>query len=206
MWEHCRPWGVAAITYDPIAKTDLTRLPRDEAYGSWDQLAPAQKASLSRVAYEMRGGDVIYVKEGPTIISRGRIKGTRGSRAYMFDQAERIIDFHGVPWNHQVPVEWATDFSPVHVQVGGSQRPVVAKLTRADVSKIESAMRSTESAEAVSRKAALIEDKYYRDSSARRDLIIPRHNKLSNAFCHWLRNEHHVYAIQERDQVDIRFQ
>jgi hypothetical protein len=205
MWDRCWPCRVAAITYDPIANTDLTNVRRDEAYGSWNQLASAQKASLSRVAYEMKAGDVIYVKEGPTIIGRGTITGRYGSRAYTFDHAHRIIDFHGVPWNHQVPVEWSGDFPSVRMAVGRNQRFTVEPITEAEARKIESAVRSATRADEQSHRAALVENKYYRLSPAQRKLIIPRHNRLSNSFRRWLREKHSVLAIQERNQVDIRF-
>lgn len=202
MWRWCAPLRVAAITYNPIAETDLTRLSEDEAYRSWEQLAPAQKSSLYKVVFEMRGRDVIYVKEGPAIISRGRIMGRKRARAYRFDRSGRIIDFHGVPWNHQVPVEWATEFYPVRIQVGKNQRFTVEQLTDADVERIELAQRTARRAA----QKTLSEEKYYRQSPAQRKLIIRRHNKLSNAFCGWLRDKYHVQPISENNQIDIRFE
>lgn len=201
MWPHCLRWGVAAITYNQIAHTDLSKLPEDKAYSLWSELQRVQKPSLKSIVYEMNAGDLIYVKEGPDIISRGRIRGKQGTRAYRFDHSDRIIDTEGLPWKHQVPVEWATDFYRVHIQVGTNQRFTVQKLTDADAKRIELA-------EEAARKAArktLNEEKYYRQSTAQRKLIIPRHKKLSNAFCRWLQNEYGVQPILESDQVDVRF-
>jgi hypothetical protein len=80
MWPDCLKLGVAAITYDPLAKTDLTKYPRGEPKILWNELEPSQKASLRRVVYEMAEGDVIYVKDGQRIVDRGTVTG-----AYRFD-------------------------------------------------------------------------------------------------------------------------
>ena len=75
MWPDCLRLGVAAITYDPLARTDLSLHPQFEPTELWKQLAPSQKVSLRRLAYEMQAGDVIYVKQGPKIIDRGLLRG-----------------------------------------------------------------------------------------------------------------------------------
>lgn len=124
MWDHCFRFGVAAITYNALARTDLTKRPLGEPRRLWDRLKAIQKANLKRVAYDMNAGDVIYVKEGPTIINRGRVKGKRGSRAYKFDRTERFKDLNGIPWKHQVPVEWSIDFPAVPILVGSNQQLV----------------------------------------------------------------------------------
>ena len=54
-------------------------------------------------------------------------------------------------------------------------------------------------------KAPLAEDAYYRESTAKLKIIVPRHNALSNDFCKWLKKQHCVDAIQERQRVDVRF-
>lgn len=64
MWP-CFRLGVAAITYPSLAETDLSKLPNGEPKELWAQLAPTQKYNLRQVAYEMKAGDVIYVKQGP---------------------------------------------------------------------------------------------------------------------------------------------
>ncbi|WP_422000664.1 hypothetical protein [Reyranella sp.] len=51
----------------------------------------------------------------------------------------------------------------------------------------------------------LAEDAYYREAPALRRVIIPRHKRLSNAFCKWLHHRHNLHAQQERDRVDVRF-
>ena len=58
MWLECFRLGVAAITYNPLAKTDLSKHPKGEPKDLWKQLKPTQKASLYRVAYEMKAGEL----------------------------------------------------------------------------------------------------------------------------------------------------
>jgi predicted HNH restriction endonuclease len=68
----------------------------------------------------MAKDDIIFVKQGPTIISKGRVLG-----AYQFDSQFRIIDPNGVPWPHQVPVEWATDFPEISIKLGAEMSTVL---------------------------------------------------------------------------------
>lgn len=52
--------------------------------------------------------------------------------------------------------------------------------------------------------SALTEDGYYRESTSKLKIIIPKHNKLSNDFCKWL-NAHKISAKQEDNYIDILF-
>ena len=117
MWPDCFRLGVAAITYHLFERTDLSKHPEGEPKELWSKLQPAQKASLRRVAYEMKAGDVIYVKQGPVIVGKGIVKG-RHDRAYTFDSRFRLKTPDGVPWSHQVPVDWVTDFPEVKIFLG----------------------------------------------------------------------------------------
>jgi len=131
MWPDCLKYKVAALTYDPIHKTDLNKYEAGEPKKLWAELAPAQKASLKRVAYEMKKGHTIYVKEGTYIIGKGTVLG-----AYKYDKQNRIIDPNGFPWNHQVPVKWQTDFPPIHILLGAEQFTVLP-LTARQVKELE---------------------------------------------------------------------
>ena len=172
MWPDCFRLGVAAITYYPLEKTDLSKYREGEPKKLWAQLKPTQKASLRRVAYEMKAGDVIYAKRGPNIVGKG-IVGGRRERAYEFDSRFRLKhdDF---PWPHQVPVKWESDFPPVRILLGAEQLTVkelsVDELNRLEkaVHKVAQATKQTEAlegetylAEAVfrSRNRALIQAK-----------------------------------------------
>jgi len=68
LWKECRKLNVAAITYNPLARVDLTGHKYNEPRSLWNQLYPTQKSSLRYVAYDMKHGDTIYVKEGAQII------------------------------------------------------------------------------------------------------------------------------------------
>jgi hypothetical protein len=52
---------------------------------------------------------------------------------------------------------------------------------------------------------ALSEETYYRDSPERLKEIIPRHNKLSNDICDWLKTVHGIIPYQEQQWIDVRF-
>ena len=209
MWPECLRLSVAAITYLPLATTDLNQFPEGEPKELWDQLEPSQKVSLRRVAYQMQPGDVIYVKQGRKIIDKGTV-----TRAYAFDHEYRVFDPEGVPWSHQVSVAWSQSFDEVDILLGAEQY-TVRELTADDVARIERAANAsgvaggTQPAHGVTaqrdRTEPLLEDSYYRESPARLKVIVPRHNRLSNQFCEWLRKTHAVTAIQEQQRVDVRF-
>jgi hypothetical protein len=209
MWPACLKLGVAAITYKPLAKTDLAKYAHGEPKTLWNGLKPSQKASLRRVAYEMTKGDVIYAKEGPRIIDRGVVTGT-----YRFDSDFRMSDPSGTPWAHQIDVDWSRQFTPIRVQLGKSQQLTVEELSSTEVETIEKLVGMIETSDDRSDEpenpdnlpgGALVEDAYYCESPARLKFIVPRHKKLSNDFCKWLENEHKTKATQEQQRVDIRF-
>jgi hypothetical protein len=173
MWPACFDLHVAAITYLPLEKTDLSKYPEREPKELWAQLKPAQKASLRRVAYEMKPGDVIYVKEGPEIVGKGVVEGEK-ERAYKFDSIGRLKTPSGLLWSHQVPVKWVPEFPPVKIFLGSEMLTVKElssdKLTLLEeaIEKVTQANKQTEalegetySAEAVFRRRnrALIEAK-----------------------------------------------
>jgi len=191
---------------------DLSIHPPGEPKSLWSQLKPTQKASLHRVVYEMKGGDTIYVKEGPNIIDRGVVQGQIGVRAYRFDSQFRIVDPYRTPWAHQVPVKWSSDFSPVEIFVGRSQQLTVEPLSALDIKRLESAIEVANStligieSNGESRRDALIEEAYYRETQARSKFIVRYHNKLSNEFCNWLERRHAIVPRQEQQWVDIRFE
>jgi hypothetical protein len=51
---------------------------------------------------------------------------------------------------------------------------------------------------------ALSEEAYRRITKALLKIIVPRHRRLSNAFCRWLKAELGATGVQERDCIDIR--
>jgi hypothetical protein len=54
------------------------------------------------------------------------------------------------------------------------------------------------------RKGELSEESYRRVSSTQLRVIVPRHRRLSNAYCRWLKSELGATGVQERDCIDVR--
>jgi 5-methylcytosine-specific restriction endonuclease McrA len=131
MWPHCLALGVAAITYPPLLKIDLSLHPKEEPKELWALLESSQKASLRRLVYEMRRGDVIYVKQGPKIVGKGIVDGP-----YRFDATFNLVTPDGEPWAHHVPVKWAADSSEIDILLG-SEPLTVKELTPVQVKLLE---------------------------------------------------------------------
>ena len=119
MWPHCLELGIAAITYHPLEEVDLSKYPKHEPRDLWAQLAPSQHASLSRVAYEMKVGDIIYVKQGPRIVGRGAV-----TSPYHFNY-KYLVDPDDDPWSHQVLVDWESGFEPIDILLGAEPTTVL---------------------------------------------------------------------------------
>lgn len=194
----CLLLGVAAITYEPLAETDLSTHDYREPKELWDKLGRVPKFCLSQVAYEMAAFDVIYVKHGDEIVDRGVVTGP-----YRFDSELRLRDKQGIPWAHQVPVDWSRQFTPVTLRLGTSQRFTVQDLSPDEAQRAEGAIGSAENPDRPSSERA--EAAYYRECPARLKVITPLHNKLSNEFCRWVENQHKVPPAQEQQYVDVRF-
>ena len=131
LWETCKKLGVAAITYSPLEHTDLSKFPKDEPHELWSRLKPTQIGSLRKVAYDMKPGDTIYVKDGTRIVGKGTIVSK-----YFFDDSNGVVDNDENPWPHQVRVQWQTNFPPVEVLLGAEQH-TVKELSEDAVAKIE---------------------------------------------------------------------
>jgi len=142
LWEECKKLNVAAITYNSLARVDLTSHKYNEPHSLWKELAPAQKSSLRHVAYDMKNGDTIYVKEGTQIICKGTVLG-KLDRAYVFDESFQIVDPNGTPWPHQVPVKWETSFKPISILLGAEQN-AVQELNDERLKKLQKAISNTE--------------------------------------------------------------
>ena len=120
LWPVCKKRGVAAITYWPLRYTDLKKFPRREPKKQWDKLSSAQKANLSNVAYEMKKGDVLYVKNGTSIVGKGVVTGP-----YQFLRNSAIHTKGYGSWCHTVPVDWDDKFESVEVKLGAEPSTVL---------------------------------------------------------------------------------
>ncbi len=149
MWPYCMKYDVAVITYYPLTDIDLRKYPPHQPDELWKELAPSQKYSLGKVAYEMKRGDIIYVRYEGRITAKGVVQGE-----YFFDEEERIVDENDVPWRHQIPVEWQKDFQPLRSPDSiGPDQFTVWELTEDQMQEIErmiaAAEREIEEIEAV---------------------------------------------------------
>lgn len=135
MWPECKSLGIAAISYKPLCEVDLSHFERGEPADKWALLKSAQKASLEAFAYEMKPGDVIYVKQGLSIIGRGLVKGP-----YQFDSELTLRDDKDMPWPHQLPVAWEPYFLAAKIQLG-AEMSTVKKLGAEEIERLEKMFR-----------------------------------------------------------------
>ncbi len=134
LWPMCYQYGVAAISYGDIDKINLSRFPYGEPAHLWQNLSATQKSSLKHVAYEMAKGDVIYVKQGPLIVGKGKVIGP-----YKFRLSRNILDNDEYLWPHQVPVAWEPDFPSFRLLLGGELHTVL-KLREDHLIKLKAAL------------------------------------------------------------------
>lgn len=139
VWKKCKELGVAAISYDCLDPFDLSKHPMGTLEHLWKKLSTSQHASLRRVAYEMKKGDVIYVKEGVEIVGRGVVTGgyrhvPKGKMAVV-PESETVFP-------HQVPVAWDKEFCPVNIKLG-AELYTVLELNNKHLKRLERACRGT---------------------------------------------------------------
>lgn len=131
MWPRCQEFGVAAITYSPVINVDFTLFPRENKPDGWNGLHPTQKSSLEKLVYDFSPGDVIYVKDGGMIVSKGKIQ-----TKYFYDYSNNIIDDDGDSWPHQVKVNWDKSFPQIEILLG-AEHHTVHELSSKNVEDIE---------------------------------------------------------------------
>jgi 5-methylcytosine-specific restriction endonuclease McrA len=120
LWSECEKYGVAAITYPPVVNCDFSKYSREKLPKQWNKLGANEKGSLSQIIFDMMPGDIIYVKEGKNIISKGVIE-----QGYFYDYDKRIIDENGLLWPHQVKVSWQKYFNPIDLLLGAEQHTIL---------------------------------------------------------------------------------
>jgi len=109
LWKDCFTRGIAAIGYryhgKPVVE-DCREITEQQYDNIWRQKRPyaaGPRASLRNVAYRMKKGDTIYVKEGIWIAGKGVI-----TKKYAYD-ANILAGTKG-SWGHYVTVDWQRDF------------------------------------------------------------------------------------------------
>ena len=104
MWPDCYERGIAAIGYytndgEPVVE-DCSKLTEDEYNKIWRRRRPrpgTARKSLKNVAYRMKKDDIIYVKQGPSIVGKGVI-----TREYKYPNILRGTEEE---WEHFVTVD-----------------------------------------------------------------------------------------------------
>src|SRR5208282_43161 len=132
-WSECRHRNLAVIDYPPM-NFDLSKYREGEPKNKWSTLWPLQYRSLARFAFEIKQGDVIYVKDGPLIVGRGTVQDE-----YYFDPHCPIKDSRRRSWRHVLGVTWDLGFLPIRVQIGRNQLFVVEELAEEDLQKVNRA-------------------------------------------------------------------
>jgi hypothetical protein len=213
MWPPCREQRVAAITYNGIENVDLSPYSRRVHPSGWNKIkGPAAKGSLSFFAWDVRGGDVIYVADsvGKEIIAMGYARAPIGRLAYRFDAASPIVDSHGMRWCHLIDMDWDRTFVPFIYTNPRAAQHTVLSLNQNEIENFERASQEREHrqrglTEEETANTLLLETAYSRYTPAALRLIRCEHVALSNRFTGWLQNAFGVTAVQERQQIDATF-
>jgi predicted HNH restriction endonuclease len=136
MWQQCFRKGVAAICYGAFVGVDLREHAKDEPANHWARLEAPQRGFLRRVAYDMKEGDTIYVKDGPRIVGKGTVTGR-----YRFEEDCDIVGPDDkLPFSHQLPVNWDARFEPIAIRLGAEQTTVL-ELSGERLARLEQVIR-----------------------------------------------------------------
>lgn len=135
MWPECCERGIAAMGYydhdgEPVVG-DCSKLTEDEYDEIWRTKrvhATSSQGSLKKLAYKMKKGDMIYVKQGPYIVGKGVI--TEG-----YNHDSNILNGAESRWEHFVRVDWKKDFPKLRLVLGADQH-IVLKLDKVHMGKI----------------------------------------------------------------------
>ncbi len=225
MFRKCRAEGAAAIHYTPVEDVNLSDLSEDSLPPKWSSLAPGQSGSLKKVAWQIRGGDIIYVAQSnpSQIVCVGRVKGPGGSRAYRFVANTPIVDRDGHPWCHQINVEWGKLLEIPYPAPQATQTTVL-ELKPSEIARIKNLIRGGAKGGALAnskpggRPSAkdndddeeihlrqLEESAYTRYTAESLRRIDRRHVKLCKGFTEWLLSTHRIKCNVERRNIDATF-
>jgi len=142
MWPECKLRGIAAIAYWIDGKQvvgDCSKITEDEYDEMWRKKDPqnrSSRSSLKNLAYRMKVGDAIFVKQGPFIVGRGIIKSE-----YQFDP--KILKGTRCEWPHFVKVDWERNFRSIKIVLGADRHTVLA-LSDPRLKMLEAAIKSSD--------------------------------------------------------------
>ncbi len=223
LFGECLRHGIAAIHYGPVEDVDLSQFDEDRLPEEWAVLAPSQRGSLKKLAWQIQGGDTIFVAESypSRLVGIGRVRGVEGQTAYQYLEETPIQDDDGHPWRHVLLVEWEQDFQPVPYPKPWAAQATVLDLPRAEVEKLlKLAGRKRKPNEVRGAHANQAADDYVGDSIQRRQLedcaytrytaeaiktIERKHAALCNEFTAWLSQRFLVECQIERRNIDLSF-
>jgi hypothetical protein len=201
MWPACRARGIASFTHQPILNTDLTNLQKADVDPN---VKGSARPSIWYFAWEIKGGDVIYVGDSKTqqLVGRGIVSGNLGSRAYRYNAGNAIAPPAPptTPWRHEVPVEWETNFKSIPYKDPAPQNSVFPFRIPA----LERQMDSGKADDHGTRDL-LNELAFQRETPASKRTIAGLHRSLSNDFRRWLEREFELKVVQEKNRIDLTF-
>ena len=196
------------MSHPPILNTDLTDLRKDEVDS---EVKTSARSSIWRFAWDMRGGDIIYIGDSvrKSIIARGYINSELGERAYRYNGTNPITVSNepDIPWRHEVPVTWDKDFLPFQYKDGAPRYtvtpfdPAWAQGTAFSLFENDSEKNAPD----LSDESFINESAYMRATPASQKNVLRLHAALSNRFKAWLWNFYQIKAVQERGQIDLQF-
>jgi hypothetical protein len=213
LWPQCEKESVIAITYEGVKDVDLQAYSRSFPPPRWNDLQPGQKGSISHFAWDIRGGDVVYVGDSKqkAIVAVGHIRGRRGENPYRFTSASPVAPRGKDPWLHLIGVDWNRDFRPFPYRDKTGQTTLV-QLNRDRVQEFEQTQRrqlllsGDQVAPEDEISHLLQEDSYFRYTSAVTREICRQHAALSNRFASWLMATRRIRLAQEKERTDAVFQ
>ena len=180
MWPECYRRGIAAMGYylhgKPIVGdcSKLTENEYDEIWRTKGVSAPSSQGSLKKVAYKMKKGDIIYVKQGPYIAGKGVI-----TEEYKYNP--EILKGTEARWEHFVTVEWEKDYPKFKLVLGADQL-IVLELNKERVNTIRD-MESLERDEI--KKIEAEEGKIYKSEATfrSRNRTLIEAKKINSDYC-----------------------
>jgi hypothetical protein len=212
MFTKCRREGLAAITYTPLLKTNLSVYSPEDRPPGWEDLAPSQKGSISKFAWQIGAGDRIYVKDSGRpnlLVGLGHVLGKDGELGYFYDKKSPIKTAEGVVWRHLIRVAWEDVFQEIPYKDRSANTTVLSldegSLLKASARAKRAGYRKHGLSGANVDLALGLEEAYPRATPGIIRLIVPKHIHLSKAFQGWLRAQHAIESRREVQQIDMEF-
>jgi|ERR1035441_9234218 hypothetical protein len=205
MWPACKERGIASYTHSPIYNTDLTNLEKSDVVQA---VKGGARSSIFKFAWDINGGDVIYVGDAQTheIVARGTVTGEPGKRAYRYNAGNAISPPNSAdtPWRHEVPVDWDEDFLPFGYTDPAPQTAVFLLKTPYDETR-DGQIDTSREVRGGTSDALRNELAYQRETPASKKMIERLHDSLSNLFRLWVERRFAANAKQEKNRIDLTF-